>query len=87
MADEQKLKKGDAAPLEGVLGKEIMFVLNLAFIGIGLGMLQGLALKAGQALPRNDQSGPGFSSIASPAPQVAAITPPAPPSFGGGPSL
>ena len=48
MADEPK--KGDAAPLEGVVGPQIMFALNCAFTSMSLGMCQNLALGMGQAL-------------------------------------
>ena len=47
MADEnQDPKKGYAAPLEGVVGREIMAVLNLAFAMIGFNMIQGLGMQA-----------------------------------------
>ena len=46
MADENKgPKKGYAAPLEGIVGSEIMSVLNLAFLKIGFGMIRDLGLK------------------------------------------
>ena len=48
MADEPK--KGDASPLEGTLGPQIMFALNCAFTSMTLGMCQNLTLTAGQAL-------------------------------------
>ncbi|MBU6474886.1 MAG: hypothetical protein KGL10_09740 [Alphaproteobacteria bacterium] len=41
MANDQKLKKGYAAPLEG--DGSIRFLLELAFLGIGLRMLAGLS--------------------------------------------
>lgn len=49
MADDTP-KKGDAAPLEGVLGPEIMMVLGCAFASMSLNMCRGLTLAAGQAL-------------------------------------
>ena len=48
MADEPK--KGDAAPLEGTLGPQIMTLLNIGFASMSLGLCQNLALTAGQAL-------------------------------------
>lgn len=47
---EDELKKGDAAPLEGTLGPQIMMLLNIGFTCMTLGMCQNLALTAGQAL-------------------------------------
>jgi hypothetical protein len=47
---EDELKKGDAAPLEGALGPQILFALNCAFTSMTLGMCQNLALSMGQAL-------------------------------------
>ena len=48
MADEPK--KGDAAPLEGVVGPEIMMVLGIGMASMSLALCQNLALTAGQAL-------------------------------------
>jgi hypothetical protein len=50
MADSDELKKGDAAPLEGTLGPQIMTLLNIGFMSMTLGMCQNLALTAGQML-------------------------------------
>lgn len=47
---EDELKKGDAAPLEGVLGPQILFALNVAFCSMTMGMCQNLGLSMGQAL-------------------------------------
>lgn len=47
---DDDLKKGDAAPLEGTLGPQIMMLLNIGFTCMTLGMCQNLALTAGQAL-------------------------------------
>ncbi|MEZ0223373.1 MAG: hypothetical protein ACAH83_02380 [Alphaproteobacteria bacterium] len=47
---EDELKKGDAAPLEGVLGPQILFALNCAFTSMTMGMCQNLGLSIGQAL-------------------------------------
>ncbi|TAL27388.1 MAG: hypothetical protein EPN97_17505 [Alphaproteobacteria bacterium] len=47
---DDDLKKGDAAPLEGTLGPQILFALNCAFTCMTLGMCQNLALSMGQAL-------------------------------------
>lgn len=48
MADEPK--KGDAAPLEGTVGPEIMMVLGIGMASMSLVMCQKLALAAGQEL-------------------------------------
>jgi len=50
MADDLKVKKGYAAPLEGVVGREIAGVLNMAFMMIGLKMLTGLGMKMAHKL-------------------------------------
>jgi hypothetical protein len=50
---QQQLRKGTAAPLEGVLGSQITGVLKLAFALIGIKMLHGL----GMALARGMQPG------------------------------
>jgi hypothetical protein len=60
MAEESKPKKGYAAPLEGIASKEIMTVLNLAFLLISFRMLQGLALTGTGA--KMAASGSKFSS-------------------------
>jgi hypothetical protein len=66
MADTDP-KKGDAAPLEGTVGPEVMMLLNIGFCSMTLGMCQNLALTAGNAL-----EGPLLKSdLASIAPQVS----------------
>ncbi len=48
--NNQTPTKGYAAPLEGVVGREIASVLNLAFLAIGMGMLKGLGMQAAAKL-------------------------------------
>jgi hypothetical protein len=76
MADEPK--KGDAAPLEGTLGPQIMMLLNIGFASMTLGMCNNLALAAGQSL-----EGPLLASdLANIAPQVSLANNATAPSLG-----
>ena len=84
MADnDQKPKKGDAAPLEGVVGREIMFVLNMAFAMVGLKMLSGLAMQVapklgGQTLASTPGAGAAPSVAGPQAPAVPKLSTPKP---------
>jgi hypothetical protein len=49
MADDTP-QKGQAAPLEGALGRDIMMVLGIGFASMSLKMCQGLALTMGNAM-------------------------------------
>jgi hypothetical protein len=49
MADDTP-QKGQAAPLEGALGRDVMMVLGIGFASMSLRMCQSLTLAAGNAL-------------------------------------
>ena len=49
MADDTP-QKGQAAPLEGALGRDIMMVLGIGFASMSLRMCQGLTMGLGNAL-------------------------------------
>ena len=73
--DDGTPKKGDAAPLEGVVPREVMFALNLAFMGIGLNMLRGLNQTVGNRLADVQPILGNPRQAASTAPQMSAAKP------------
>lgn len=58
MAQENELKKGSAAPLEGA-GPEVAALLRTAMTGAGLMMVQKLGMDVGLALKNNLGQKPG----------------------------